>query len=71
MEAPCGYICYEQPEAAIKARAAAQFLEDCGLTLKHFIASIEVITGKQQSLLTTFPVFIAWVKNTFSEVMDL
>ncbi|XVE88888.1 hypothetical protein DITRI_Ditri19aG0104900 [Diplodiscus trichospermus] len=46
MGADLGYICFEEPEAAIKARAAAAFVE--GLTLKKLIASVEAVTGEAE-----------------------
>ncbi|OMO66698.1 hypothetical protein COLO4_30423 [Corchorus olitorius] len=43
-----GYICFEEAEAALKARAAIEFAE--GLTVKKFIASLEAVTGKSVKL---------------------
>lgn len=40
-----GYIRFEQPETAQKARAAAVLLEEGGLTVKNCIAFLEPITG--------------------------
>ncbi|KAJ4842979.1 hypothetical protein Tsubulata_017450 [Turnera subulata] len=40
-----GYIRYENPEAAQKARAAAVLAEEHGLIVKNFIASLEPVTG--------------------------
>ncbi|KAJ7951765.1 La protein 1 [Quillaja saponaria] len=47
--ADSGCICFEEPEYAIKACAAAAFLEDGDLKLKNFIASLETITGEAES----------------------
>ena len=43
-----GYIRFEEPEAAQKARAAAVFTEQGGLAVKNFIATLEPVSGKQQ-----------------------
>ncbi|GKV16259.1 hypothetical protein SLEP1_g26927 [Rubroshorea leprosula] len=46
--ADSGYLCFEEPEAAIKARAAAAFVEQGGLIVKKSIVFIEAMTVKQQ-----------------------
>uniref|UniRef100_A0A2P2KLJ5 La protein 1 n=2 Tax=Rhizophora mucronata TaxID=61149 RepID=A0A2P2KLJ5_RHIMU len=43
-----GYIRFEQPEAAQKARAAAVLAKEGGLTVKNFIATLEPVTGKAE-----------------------
>ncbi|XP_042496082.1 la protein 1-like [Macadamia integrifolia] len=40
-----GYIRFEEPEAAQKARAAAVLVEQGGLVVKNFIATLEPVTG--------------------------
>ncbi|XP_058074336.1 la protein 1-like [Magnolia sinica] len=40
-----GYIRFEYPEAAQKARAAAVLSEECGLKVKSYIALLEAVTG--------------------------
>ncbi|XP_077219651.1 la protein 1 [Tasmannia lanceolata] len=40
-----GYIRFEQPEAAQKARAAAVLLEEGGLIVNNYIAFLEAVTG--------------------------
>lgn len=44
-----GYIRFEEPEAAQKARAAAVLAEEGGLVVKNFIATLEPVTGGHQS----------------------
>ncbi|OMO54078.1 hypothetical protein CCACVL1_28078 [Corchorus capsularis] len=46
MGADSGYICFEEADAALKARAAIEFVE--GLTVKKFIASLEAVTGEAE-----------------------
>ncbi|XVF26772.1 hypothetical protein REPUB_Repub14bG0047300 [Reevesia pubescens] len=46
MGADSGYICFEDPEAAVKACAAAAFVE--GLTINKLIASLEAVTGEAE-----------------------
>lgn len=45
-----GYIRFEQPESAQKARAAAVLAEQGGLPVKNFIAILEPVIGRQQLL---------------------
>ena len=45
-----GYIRFEQPESAQKARAAAVLAEQGGLPVKNFIATLEPVIGRQQLL---------------------
>lgn len=40
-----GYIRFEAPEAAQKARAAAVLTEQGGLAVKNFIATLEPVSG--------------------------
>lgn len=42
-----GYIRFDEPEAAQKARAAAVLAKEGGLVVKNFIATLEPVTGKQ------------------------
>lgn len=49
-----GYIRFEDSEASQKARAAAVLTEDGGLLVKNFIATLEPITGMQQTTLIQF-----------------
>ena len=44
-----GYIRFDEPEAAQKARAAAAFAEKGGLTVKNFIATLDPVTGSHTS----------------------
>lgn len=44
-----GYVRFEQPEAAQKARAAAVLAEEGGLIVKNFVAILEPVTGRHQS----------------------
>jgi hypothetical protein len=46
--APSGYIRFEEPEAAQKARAAAVLTEEGGLLVKNYIAILEPVTGRQK-----------------------
>ncbi|GLU14506.1 hypothetical protein SLE2022_310710 [Rubroshorea leprosula] len=48
--ADSGYLCFEEPEAAIKARAAAAFVEQGGLIVKKSIVFIEAMTGEAERL---------------------
>lgn len=43
-----GYIRYDEPEAAQKARAAAVLSEEGGLTVKNYIANLEPVTGEAE-----------------------
>ncbi|KAK9273058.1 hypothetical protein L1049_017865 [Liquidambar formosana] len=43
--AESGYIRFEEPEAAQKARAAAVLAEEGGLIVKNYIAALEPVTG--------------------------
>ncbi|XP_050212609.1 la protein 1 [Mercurialis annua] len=43
-----GYIRFEQPESAQKARAAAVLTKDGGLAVKNFIATLEPVTGEAE-----------------------
>lgn len=45
-----GYIRFEEPEAAQKARAAAVLTEE-GLSVKNFIVTLEPVTGRLRSVL--------------------
>ena len=49
MGAESGYIRFEGPEAAQKARAAAVLADQGGLAVKNFIATLEPVTGKRFS----------------------
>lgn len=40
-----GYIRFEEPEAAQKARASAVLAEQGGLAVKNFIATLEPVSG--------------------------
>jgi len=40
-----GYIQFEEPEAAQKARAAAVLSEKEGLVVKNYIATLDPVTG--------------------------
>lgn len=44
--ADSGYIRFEEPEAAQKARAAAVLSEQEGLLVKNYIATLEPLTGR-------------------------
>ncbi|XP_022714988.1 la protein 1-like isoform X2 [Durio zibethinus] len=44
--ADAGYICFEEQEAVVKARATAALVE--GLTVKKLIASLEAVTGEAE-----------------------
>ncbi|KAG5555589.1 hypothetical protein RHGRI_006289 [Rhododendron griersonianum] len=46
--ADSGYIQFEEPEAAQKARAAAALPDEYGLVVKIFIATLDPVTGRQQ-----------------------
>ncbi|KAF8400800.1 hypothetical protein HHK36_014102 [Tetracentron sinense] len=46
--ADSGYIRFEEPEAAQKARAAAVLVEEGGLIVKNSIASLEAVTGEAE-----------------------
>lgn len=45
--ADSGYIRFEEPEAAQKARAAAVLAEKGGLAVKNYIAILDPVTGTQ------------------------
>lgn len=51
MGANSGYICFEEPESALKARAAAVFVKDGGFTVKNSIAFLEAVNGRWQHLI--------------------
>ena len=56
MGADSGYIRFEEPEGAQKARAAAVLAEEGGLVVKNYVATLEPVTGRHQSQLPThFP----------------
>lgn len=44
--AESGYIRFDEPEGAQKARAAAVLAKEGGLTVKNFVAILEPVTGK-------------------------
>lgn len=44
-----GYIRFDVPEAAQKARAAAVLSKEGGLVVKNFIATLEPVTGKEET----------------------
>lgn len=46
MGATSGYIRFEEPEAAQKARAAAVLAEEGGLLVKNYVAVLEPVTGR-------------------------
>ncbi|GLT32666.1 hypothetical protein SLA2020_073150 [Shorea laevis] len=46
--ADSGYLCFEEPEAAIKARAVAAFVEQGGLIVKKSIVFIEAMAGEAE-----------------------
>lgn len=46
--ADSGYVYFEDPEAAIKARAVAEFVEQGGLMLKKSIIFIEPVSGETE-----------------------
>lgn len=46
--AESGYIRFEEPEGAQKARAAAVLAEEGGLSVKNFIAVLEPVTGEAE-----------------------
>ncbi|XP_062165380.1 la protein 1 [Alnus glutinosa] len=46
--AASGYIRFEEPEAAQKARAAAVLAEEGGLLVKNYIAILEPVTGEAE-----------------------
>ncbi|KAK7293868.1 hypothetical protein RJT34_16745 [Clitoria ternatea] len=46
--AESGYIRFEEPEAAQKARAAAVLSEKAGLVVKNFIAILDPVTGEAE-----------------------
>lgn len=52
--AASGYIRFEEPEAAQKARAAAVLDEQGGLLVKNYIAILEPVTGRQKLYLHIF-----------------
>lgn len=49
-----GYVRFEDPEAAQKARAAAVLAEQGGLLVKNYIATLEPVAGRQQLLSSYF-----------------
>lgn len=48
MGAESGYIRFEEPEAAQKARAVAVLTEEGGLVVKNYIATLEPVTGEAE-----------------------
>ncbi|TYI79879.1 hypothetical protein E1A91_D05G052300v1 [Gossypium mustelinum] len=44
-----GYIRFDEPEAAQKARAAAVLANEGGLVVKNFIATLEPVTGEEST----------------------
>lgn len=52
--AASGYIRFEEPEAAQKARAAAVLSEQGGVLVKNYIAILEPVTGRQKLLSSYF-----------------
>ena len=44
-----GYIRFDAPEAAQKARAAAVLAKEDGLIVKNFIATLEPVTGEEET----------------------
>lgn len=42
-----GYIRFEDPDAATKARAVAVLADEGGLIVKNYIATLEALTGIQ------------------------
>ncbi|GAB4837265.1 hypothetical protein Ancab_002167 [Ancistrocladus abbreviatus] len=48
MGAESGYIRFEQPEAAQKARALAVLSDEGGLIVKNYIATLEPVTGEAE-----------------------
>ena len=59
--AESGYIRFEEPEGAQKARAAAVLAQEGGLSVKNFIAVLEPVTGMQQR--TFFPYKILFLSG--------
>jgi lupus La protein len=49
-----GYVRFEDPEAAQKARAAAVLAEQGGLLVKNYIATLEPVAGRGQKLLSSY-----------------
>lgn len=49
-----GYIRFEEPEGAQKARAAGALAEEGGLVVKNFIATLDPVTGRQQPCYSIF-----------------
>ena len=45
--ADSGYIRFEEPEAAQKARAAGALAQEGGLVVKNYIAALDPVTGMQ------------------------
>lgn len=45
-----GFVRFEEPEAAHKARAAAVLTELGGLVVKNFIATLEPVSGKDAAI---------------------
>ncbi|CAA6661008.1 unnamed protein product [Spirodela intermedia] len=44
-----GYIRFEEPEAAVKARATSVLVDEGGLAVKNFIATVEALTGEAET----------------------
>ncbi|MQL81223.1 hypothetical protein Taro_013676 [Colocasia esculenta] len=54
-----GYIRFEEPDAAVKARAMAVLVDEGGLIVKNFVATLEALTGTHVRLKrTTGPCFV-------------
>ncbi len=66
--AASGYIRFEEPEAAQKARAAAVLAEEGGLLVKNYIAILEPVTGRQK-LLSSY--FWGLYGNSVQEIIKL
>ncbi|RZR90369.1 hypothetical protein BHM03_00018263 [Ensete ventricosum] len=58
-----GYIRFEDPDAATKARAMAVLVDEGGLTVKNCIVTLEALTGHW------FPVFFKEFFNAFTQLM--
>lgn len=58
-----GYIRFEDPEAAQKARAAAVLSEQGGLIVKNYIATLEPVSGRLQFPLSSVVIFIMVIRK--------
>ena len=56
-----GYIRFDAPEAAQKARAAAILAKEGGLVVKNFIATLEPVTGKEETTSILFHLNLIFV----------